>query len=135
MKIFERLFLHHRECQVVICKRCQFAVNPASLRGHIQSKHKTVTEEQCAQVIRFISRLSQVAQNPEQVKYPNASSPAIPVILVYANGLRCVFEVEGRECNYTCRERSAIQKHCRTHGYQNPRKEGRPNENTDHSRL
>jgi hypothetical protein len=69
------------------------------------------------------------------LRYPDASSPAIPGVPVYANGLRCVFEVEGRECNYTCRKRSGIQKHCKTHGYNNPRRKGRPNEDTDHSRL
>ena len=135
MDVFDKLFIHHRKCQVVICKRCQFAVNPANLKGHIQSKHKTVTKEQCAQVTDFVNHLSQIAQNPAQVRYPDASSPAIPGIPVYTNGLRCVFEVEGRECNYTCRERSGIQKHCKTHGYKNPRGKGRPNEDTDHSRL
>jgi len=135
MDVFEKLFIHHRECQVIICKRCQFAVNPANAKGHIQSKHKTVTKEQCARVVEFIGRLSQVAWNPAQVKYPDASSPAVPGIPVYANGLRCVFEVEGRECNYTCRERSGMQKHCKTHGYENPRRKGRPNEETDQSRL
>ena len=93
--IFEKLFIYHRECQVVIYKRCQFAVNPASVKGHIQSKHKTVTKEQYTRVIVFIGSLSQVTQDPEQVKYPNASSPAIPGILVYTNRLRCVFETEG----------------------------------------
>jgi hypothetical protein len=99
------------------------------------SEHKTVTKEQCAQVIEFIGRLSQVAQDPSQVRYPDVSSPAISGIPVYANGLRCVFEVEGREFNYTRRECSGMQKHCKTHGYKNPRKKGRPNEETDHSRL
>jgi hypothetical protein len=93
--MFEKLFIHHRECQVVICKRCQFAVNPASVKGYIQSKHKTVTKEQYTRVIAFIGGLSQVAWDPEQVKYPDASSPAIPGIPVYTNGLRCVFETEG----------------------------------------
>ena len=127
--------IRHRDYQVVICKRCQFAVNPANLKGHIQSKHKTVTKEQCAQVTDFVNHLSQIAQNPAQVRYPDASSLAIPGIPVYTNRLRCVFEIEGRECNYTCRERSGIQKHYKTYGYKNPRGKGRPNEGTDHSRL
>jgi hypothetical protein len=80
MDIFEKLFIHHRKCQVVICKRCQFAVNPASVKGHIQRKHKTVTREQCMRVITFIGSLSQVAWNSERLKYPDASSPAIPGI-------------------------------------------------------
>lgn len=44
-------------------------------------------------------------------------------------------KIEGREFNYTCREHSVIQKHCKTHGYKNPRTKGRPNEDTDYSRL
>jgi hypothetical protein len=47
MDIFEKLFIHYQECQVVIYKQCQFAVNLASVKGYIQSKHKTVTKEQC----------------------------------------------------------------------------------------
>jgi hypothetical protein len=87
MDVFERLFIYYRECQVVICKRCQFAINPANLKGHIQSKHKTVTKEQYAQVIEFIGRLSRVAKDPSQVIYPDISSPAILGIPVYTNGL------------------------------------------------
>lgn len=49
---------------------------------HIQSKHKTVTKSQSAQVVTFISGLLQVAQNIGQVKYPDASSPGIPGIPV-----------------------------------------------------
>jgi hypothetical protein len=63
--------------------------------GHIQRKHKTVTKEQCAQAVAFINNLSQIAQNPEQLKCLDASSPEIPGILVYADGLRCVFETAG----------------------------------------
>lgn len=103
MDIFEKLFRHQRECQVITCKRCQFAVSPASVKGHIQRKHKTVTKEQCAQAVAFINSLSQVARAPGEVKYPDARSPAIPGIPVYANGLRCVFEATaGEECNYCC---------------------------------
>lgn len=135
MDIFEKLFIHHRECQIVICKRCQFAVNPASVKGHIQRKHKTVTKEQCVRVVAFIGSLSQVAWDPEQVNYPDTSSPAIPGIPIYTNGLRCTFDTQGRECNYTCRERSGMRKHCKTHDYENPRGRGRPTEDTDRSQL
>jgi hypothetical protein len=70
------------------------------------------------------------------VKYPDASSPAIPGIPVYANGLRCVVEeTAGQECNYTCRERSGMQRHCKEHNYENPRGKGRPTEDTDRSKL
>jgi hypothetical protein len=98
-----------------MCKRCQFAVNPASVMGHIQRNHKTVTKEQCAQAVAFINNLSQIAQNPEQLKYPDASSPEISGIPVYADGLRCVFETAGQECNYICRERSGMRNHCKKH--------------------
>lgn len=96
MDIFEKLFIHNRECQVVICKGCQFAVNPNSIKGHIERKHKTIGKWQCAQIVTFISSLSQVAQEPEQVRYPDARSPPIPGMPVYTDGLRCVFEVEGQ---------------------------------------
>ncbi|XP_022163480.1 uncharacterized protein LOC111028984 [Myzus persicae] len=135
MDLFDKLFIHQRECEIIICKRCRFAVNPASIRGHIQSKHKTVTKSQCAEVVAFVGGLSQVAQIPEQVKYPDASSSAIPGIPVYRNGLRCVFENESQDCNYTCRDRSTMQRHCKTHNYKNPRGKGRPTEDTDRSKL
>lgn len=136
MDTFEKIFTHRRDCQIIVCKRCQFAVSPASVKGHIQRKHKTVTKEQCAQCVAFINNLSQIARSPEEVKYPSANSPAIPGIPVYTNGLRCVFQgPAGQECNYTCRERSGMQKHCIEHNYENPRGRGRPTEDTDRSRL
>lgn len=61
MDVFEKLFIYYLEYRVVICKRCQFAINLANLKGHIQSKHKTVIKEQYAQVVEFIGQLSQVA--------------------------------------------------------------------------
>lgn len=135
MDLFEKLFIHQRECEIIIYKRCRFAVNPASIRGHIQSKHKTVTKSQYAQVVAFIGILSQVVQYPEQVKYPDANSPAILGTPVYTNRLQCVFENESQECNYTCRDRSTMQRHCKTHDYKNPRGKGRPTEDTDRSKL
>jgi hypothetical protein len=135
MDIFDKLFIHQRECQVIICKRCQYAVNAASVKGHIQRKHRTVTKEQCTHIVAFINNLSQVAQNPEQVKYPDTSSPPISGIPVYIDGLRCVFEIAGQECNYICRERSGMRKHCKKHDYENPRRRGRPTEDTDRSQL
>jgi hypothetical protein len=135
MDLFEKLFIHQRGCEIIICKRCRFAVNPASIRGHIQSKHKTVTKSQCAQVVAFIGGLSQVAQIPEHVKYPDASSLAILGIPVYANGLRCMFENKSQECNYTCRDCSTMQRHYKTHNYKNLRRRGRPTEDTDRSKL
>lgn len=135
MDIFEKLFAHQRECQVIICRRCRFAINPASVKGHIERKHKTVTKEQCAQAVAFIDNLSQVARDPQQVKYPDATEQAIPVIPVYTDGLRCVFQIAGQECNYTCRERSGMRKHCKKHDYENPRGRGRPTEDTDRSQL
>jgi hypothetical protein len=135
MDTFEKLFIHQRECKIIICKRCRFAVNPASIKGHIQSKHKTVTKSQCAQVVAFIDGIPQVAQRQEYVKYPDASSPAILGIPVYTNGLRCVFKNESQECNYTCRDCSTMQRHCKTHNYKNLRRRGRPTEDTDRSKL
>jgi hypothetical protein len=95
MDLFEKLFAHHRECEVIVCRRCRFAIVPVSMRGHIQSKHKTVTKSKCAQIVAFIDGLSHVAQHPEEVKYPDASSKAVPGLPVYTNGLRCLFEIAG----------------------------------------
>ena len=136
MDAFEKLFAHHREYRVIICKRCKYAVNPAQAKGHIQSKHRTISTTQCAQIVALIDRLSEIARSPEDVRYPDPVGAAVPGIPVYENGLRCTQVVEGQECNYTCRERSGMQKHCRQqHGWRNPRKKGRPDQCTDRTTM
>jgi hypothetical protein len=84
--VFGELFIHYRGYQIITCKQCKFAVNPASVNGQIQSKHQTVTKAQRAQVAAFVDNSPQDARTPEDV---------------ITNRLRCVVEVEGQECNYT----------------------------------
>ncbi|KAF1821890.1 uncharacterized protein K489DRAFT_426801, partial [Dissoconium aciculare CBS 342.82] len=127
MELFQKYFLHNQACQVIICKQCQYAVSPAHIQGHLQEKHKSTTVRQRVDIAAFVQRLPHVAQTPDEVKYPDASSPPIAGIPVYPNGHRCVFNVDGRECNVTYRERTGIQKHCKDqHNYQSTRAKGRP---------
>ena len=136
MDAFEKLFAHHREYRVIICKRCKYAVNPAQAKGHIQSKHRTISTTQCAQIVALIDRLSEIARSPEDVRYPDPVGAAVPGIPVYENGLRCTHVVEGQECNYTCREKRVMSRHCRQqHGWRNPRKNGRPDQWTDRTTM
>ncbi|KAF1818782.1 uncharacterized protein K489DRAFT_384692 [Dissoconium aciculare CBS 342.82] len=136
MELFQKYFLHNQAYQVIICKQCQYAVSPAHIQGYLQEKHKSTTVRQRVDIAAFVQRLPHVAQTPDKVKYPDASSPPIAGIPVYPNGHRCVFNVDGRECNVTYRERTGIQKHCKDqHNYQSTRAKGRPDFDAVHRPL
>lgn len=137
MQPFEELFVHKPEYQVIICRRCRYAVNPAQIKGHIQSKHQhTTTKQQTRDIARFVDNLSGVARRPKDVVYPNATSEAISELSLHRNGMRCKAVVNGKACNQVYGERSGMQRHCRTvHGWKNPRRRGKPTGDTNRSTM
>ena len=125
MDPFEKLFQHLPEYQVIVCKRCQFAVVPAQVDSHVRSHHKTIPKSERQSIVETVATLSNIAQEPGQVQYPSMDSKPVDGLPVYDDGLRCVKPIAHRECNYICRERTGITRHCRQqHQWKNPRTRG-----------
>jgi hypothetical protein len=133
MNLFDHLFDHNREWQVLVCKQCKFAVPPGHIRGHIREKHRTAVQDQGDEIVAFIDTLTQIARSPDAVIQPKANSGAVEGIPVHYDGYRCIQWVNGGECNYTCRQRRGITRHCQQrHAWKSARKRGQtkaqPNE-------
>lgn len=127
MEQFEKLFVHCPEYGVIICKRCQFAVIPTQVEGHIKGKHgATITRSQGRAIADIARGLPSVAQTPREVKYPAPNSQPVEWIPVSTNGRRCIAAKNGVICNYVCCHRTGIQQHCvKKHNWKNPRDPGR----------
>lgn len=126
MDQFTKVFTHLPEYGVVVCTRCQYAVVPAQIPGHIKTKHRSISAQQRQSIAEAVATLSNIAQAAEEVQYPSATSPAVVGLPVYRDRLRCIKETAYGTCNYICRERTGITRHCREqHQWKNPRRRGR----------
>ena len=126
MDPFGQLFQHLTVYQVIICKRCHFAIAPSYIEKHVQRKHPSISRDDRSCIVAIASKLTNVAQQAEDVQYPTADSDPIDELPVFHDGLRCTIETSIRACNYVCRHRTGIQQHCREkHNWKNPRKRRR----------
>ena len=136
MDAFNEVFVYQPKYRSIVCKRCKYAVNPAQIRGQITANHSTVTKQERQQIIKFVAGLLQIAHTQDEVRYPDIRSAAVAGLPIYTDGMRCTAIEEGQPCHYVCRSSYGIATHCRTaHGWDNPRKRGRPTDDADKSQM
>lgn len=98
----EELLIYLPKYGVLICKICQFAVQPNALSGHLL-KHQIYRTERK----RLLDKISTLAlQQPEDILSPPFNSEAIPDLPVY-EGYRC--NVSG--CTHTCVSQKRMSHH------------------------
>lgn len=125
MDPFERLFQDLPSHKVIVCKRCQYAVVPIQVNGHVQRHHPSITKNERESIVRTVEVLLDVAQQPDDVQYPSIESPPVKGLPVWKDGLRCMTTTFHGVCNYVCREKRVMTRHCRQqHQWKNPRKRG-----------
>ncbi|KAI1327942.1 hypothetical protein F5Y16DRAFT_370205 [Xylariaceae sp. FL0255] len=93
---FGELLIHLPEHRVVICKQCQFAIQPSAFSSHLQNHHILRSER------RFL--LNQLSllhlPIPDDVGAPTSNSPRIAALPVLA-GYKCEASIRS-PCNYAC---------------------------------
>ena len=112
--------MYLRDYRLMICRdeRCQYAVLPSQLDTHLAGvKHRLLPAERQA-VRREVASWEDLFQNEsdlEGLRVPCDVPPAFPCLTTYTDGKRCRHvDAAGGRCLYICRDRSMMQKHCRT---------------------
>jgi superfamily II DNA helicase RecQ len=124
-------FVHLRDYRLMVCRDegCRYAVLPNQLDTHLAGvKHRLLPAERQA-VRREVASWEDLFQNEndlEGLRVPRDVPPAFPCLTTYTDGKRCCHvDVAGGRCVYICRDRSTMQKHCRTqHGWVNEWRKG-----------
>ncbi len=125
MALFDQLSQHLLEYEVLICKRCQYAINPAQVYGHVQSQHLFITKGERQSIVQIVAALPNLAKTPENVRCPDRGKAPIEGLPVFQNGLRCIFRTSAGVCGYVCRGLTGMQRHCHSqHQWKNPRRRG-----------
>ncbi|KFZ19491.1 hypothetical protein V502_03625 [Pseudogymnoascus sp. VKM F-4520 (FW-2644)] len=127
-------FIHLPEFQVIICKKCQFAVLPSEIDAHFTREpvHRLSKESQKG-IFEKVAKIEGLIRNKYMLgqvefKYPHQNTGAIPRLEEpKTDGLGCTFEKDGEKCPFVSWFKQPIQEHYRdVHSWINPRKKGRP---------
>lgn len=125
MDEFNKMFDHLRDYKVTVCKECQYCVQPTQVKGQLSSHHTHIPSPTRKAVQEYIQTMDDIAQQKEEVKYPDPEANSVIGMPVYNDGLVCFSEQEGHKCTFVCRSIIHMQKHCKeTHGWINSQKRG-----------
>ena len=74
-----------------------------------------------------VNKTDRIAQQKDQVKYPDLADLPILGLPIFKDGLKCKGKtIQDIECKYICRDLRTMKTHCRTeHNWKNPQRGGR----------
>ena len=112
-------FIHLPEFQVVVCKKCKYAVLPSHIDSHFTPERphgfKKPERERIADRIAEIGGLIGNEETLKRCEFQFPADTSEPIAALAAprtNGLRCTFAVEGNfTCPYVCSSMQQIQEH------------------------
>ena len=128
-------FIHLPEFQVIVCKKCKYAVLPSHIDSHFAPARPHGFKKQERQRIQDrIAEINGLIGNEETLKRcefqfpPDTSEPIAALAAPRTNGLRCMFEVKEKStCPYVCNSMQQIQEHSwKVHGWKSTNTGGRP---------
>jgi hypothetical protein len=130
MEVANQLFAFLTQYGVILCKQCQFTVVPSQITVHLRDHHPSLLQQQRKEIHNKLQRLEGIAFEKHQVIYPEPKQTPIQGLPIYEDGFVC------KECQYTCRHRTGIQRHCKEqHNYSNPQKRGRQKKGAEQDKM
>jgi hypothetical protein len=124
--LFNHIFEYSDDYQFLICKQHHAVVIKDHLRSHLSTYHN-LNLAACRVILKYIEdqNISTVSTFDELkrriLQLCVSPVPRFPHLQFYSDGLLCQLSSANRPCRYICRDRSAIQKHCKDeHGWVNP---------------
>jgi superfamily II DNA or RNA helicase len=125
MESFNESFTYLPAHHIAICKTHRQGVLSSQLASHLDSGHQGLTVATRRAIASAVKALTDWAACPEEVVYPTSEAPPLSHLLLFEDGFRCRME----PCGHIVRGLQNIQNHCRReHGWNNPRKRGRPHQ-------
>ena len=99
--------IHLPEFRIVICKTCWYAILPSEIDAHfrIEQPHG-FTKEARGVIVQRVGRIEGLIQDQRELKEckfpfpPDTSGPIVALGTPNANGVRCVFDIEGGQCPF-----------------------------------
>ena len=129
-------FVHLVEWQVIVCKKCQYAVLPSEIDTHFQkSPIHGLSKKDRRYIASQVAKINRLIRDEEQLKSEFVFPPSIilPIAALQepkTNGLRCTFTAGKEPCRYISCSIQKIKVHCQqVHQWSNPQK-GRPQGNS-----
>ena len=119
--MFTYLPTHH----IAICKTHRQGVLLSQLASHLDSGHQGLTVATRRAIASAAEVLTDWATCPEDVVHPLSEALPLGHLSLFKDGFKCKTE----PCGHIVRGLQNIQNHCRReHGWNNPRKRGRPHQ-------
>lgn len=96
------LLLYNSEFQVLICKECEYAVQPAAISRHLKQRHKIYRKdrEDILEIVQHIPLVEPAALPQRELE------PPVPCLTVL-RGLYCTTD----DCKYMCESLKRMQQH------------------------
>ena len=111
-------FVHLPEFQVIICKKCKYAILPSEIDAHFTAKKAHGFGKKTRdRIIQEVAKVSGLIQNEEELgkcefQFPPPTSKPIAVLArPETDGLRCTKEVNSERCSYVCRTERWMREH------------------------
>jgi Orsellinic acid/F9775 biosynthesis cluster protein D len=100
------LFHYYSEYRVLVCKSCQYSIQPGRLVSHLRAKQHKLTQQQAAEIAnRYADK--QLADPCTERIAPIIPIKPIEYLPIYRDGLAC------NHCHFVCRTRNWILRHQR----------------------
>ena len=126
-------FVYLPDFQVIICKKCQYAVLPSEIEAHFIGKKHRFPKNARNRIIQEVAKVGGLIQNEEELGKcefpfpPPTSKPIAALGPPETDGLRCTKEVDGEQCPYVCRTERGMREHSwEEHQWKSDEKGGRP---------
>jgi hypothetical protein len=111
-------FTHLLEFQVIICKKCQFAILPSYIHAHFAAKPQHGLEkEERQRIVDAVVEVDGLIRNNKALRQcefpfpPSTSNPIAALAKPKKNGLQCTIQIEGEVCAYICSSIQKMQEH------------------------
>src|SRR5271165_3809528 len=112
-------FTHLPEFQVIVCKKCQFAVLPSFIHAHFKAKSQHGLEkEERQRIFNVVAEVDGLLHNNEALRQcefpfpPHISKPIEALGEPKKDYLQCTFETVGEVCKYICSTARGMRSHC-----------------------
>ena len=94
--------------------------------GHLKKYHRQLSLVVRKEIVSVVDTLPDLARELKNVRYPAPTTPYIPYLEVFDDGLQCLgIQEHGQRCGQLLRTTWSMQKHCaHHHGWINERKRG-----------
>ncbi|KAH0565678.1 hypothetical protein GP486_000934 [Trichoglossum hirsutum] len=99
-------FHHYPEYRVLVCKSCQYAIQPTQIVAHLRSDQHKLSRSQSEELADKYKNIQLIDPRTEQIA-PTIVITPIHHLPIYRDGLAC------NHCHFICRSRDWIQRHQR----------------------